>query len=145
MVELMTISKIELQQHYLDTTYSVFISNKKCDIRIGKLLPPAIQEVINKEKFAAVLTAWNPRSQPLSLVENKSRNIELNSKLKEYEVFDALGQGNDLEWLAEESFFIVGISKEQVEVFAIEYEQYAYVWLEANKEVSLIFTNIWHL
>lgn len=139
----MTISKLELQQHYLDTIYSVFINNKKYDIRIGKLPPPAIQEVINKDKYAAVLTAWNPRSQSLSLVKNKTRNIELNRKLKEYVVFDAVGQGADLEWLAEESCFIVGISKEEVEILAIEYEQYAYVWLEEGKEASLIFTDVW--
>lgn len=143
LVVLMSNSKLELQQHYLDTTYLVFINDEQYDIKINKLLPPAIQELIKKEKTAAVLTAWNPRSQKLSLVENKSRNLELKRKLNNYLVFEAAGQGADLEWITEESFFILGVSKKDVELLAVEYEQYAYVWLQSGNLASLEFSSIW--
>ena len=103
--------KQELEQHYRETTYSVFIENKKYDIQVKRPLPIEIQQLINKETTAVILTAWNPRSQALPLAENKSRNIELNAKLQNYTVFTAIGQGDDLKWTAEESFFGLGISE----------------------------------
>lgn len=134
--------KNELEQHYRETVYSVFIENKQFDIKIDKPLPIIIQELINKEKSAAILTAWNPRSQITSESENKSRNNKLHSALNNYTIFKALGQGSDLSWPAEDSFFILGISRKEIEELAVEYEQYAYVWCESNKPASLIFTSV---
>jgi len=139
-------SKSELEKHYLDTTYSIFINEEQYDIKIGKTLPSAIQKLLNSEKSAAILTAWNPRSQLLSSKENKARNNELNSALNQYSVFRALGQGSglsDTSWPAEESYFILGIKKEEADILAVEYGQYAYVWLESEKPASLIFTRLW--
>jgi len=139
-------SKSELEKHYLDTTYSIFINEEQYDIKIGKPLPSVIKKLLDKEKTAVILTAWNPRSQPLSSQENKARNNELNSALNKYSVLSALGQGSDLSdtsWTAEESYFILGIKKREAEMLAVEYEQYAYVWLESEKPASLIFTQLW--
>ena len=139
-------SKSELEKHYLDTTYSIFIDKEQYDIKIGKPLPFEIKKLLDKEKSAVILTAWNPRSQSLSSQENETRNNKLNSALNKYTVFRALGQGSDLSdisWSAEESYFIPGIKKREAEMLAVEYEQYAYVWLESEKPVSLVFTNIW--
>lgn len=136
-------SKIELEKHYLDTTYSIFINEEQYDINIGKTFPSAIQKLLNKEKSAAILTAWNPRSQLLPSKENKDCNDELNSALNQYTVFRAVGQGSDTSWQAEESYFITGIKKEEADKFAVEYGQYAYVWLESEKPASLIFTRLW--
>ena len=136
-------AKQQLEQHYLDTTYSVFIDEKQYDVKIGKPLPPAIQKLVNKETSAVILTAWNPRSKALSLQKNKSKNNKLSSQLKNYTVFNAVGQGEDLSWLAEESFFVLGIEKSEAETLAVKYEQYAYVWLENKKPASLVFTSIW--
>lgn len=140
-------SKSELEKHYLDTTYSIFINEEQYDIKIGKSLPPTIQNLVNNKKSAVILTAWNPRSQPLSSQENKARNNELNSALNKYSILSALGQGSDLSdtsWPAEESYFILGIKKREAERLAVEYGQYAYVWLESEKPAALIFTHIWH-
>ena len=139
----MSNQKQELQQHYLNTTYSVFIEDKQHDIKIGKTLPPAIQELLNKESSAAILTAWNPRSQVLPVSENKTRNTKLNLKLKKYTVYEAVGKGNDPSWSAEESFFILGIKKKDVDRLAVDFEQNAYVWLESDQQASIIFTELW--
>ena len=135
--------KKELEQHYLDTIYSVFIDNNQYDINIGQPLPKFIEQLVHKEKTAAILTAWNPRSQPLPLSENNSRNNKLSSKLYDYTIFKAIGQGNDSSWNSEESFFILGIKRTEVDKLAIEFEQYAYVWLERGKQPSLIFSELW--
>lgn len=135
--------KKELEQHYRETVYSVCIENKQFDIKIEKPLPTIIQELVNKEKSAVILTAWNPRSQIASAEENKYRNEKLHSALNNYTIFKALGHGSDLSWPAEDSFFILGISRKEIEELAIEYDQYAYVWCESGKPASLIFTHIW--
>ena len=139
-------SNSELERHYLDTTYSIFINEEQYDINIEKPLPPVIKKLVNKEKSAVILTAWNPRSQSLSSQENKERNSKLKIQLKNFIIFNALGQGSDLSdtsWPAEESYFVLGIKKREAELLAVEYEQYAYVWLESEKPASLIFTHIW--
>ena len=140
-------SKSELEKHYLDTTYSIFINEEQYDINIEKPLPPVIKKLVNKEKSAVILTAWNPRSQSLSSQENKERNSKLKIQLKNFIVFNALGQGcnlSDTSWTAEESFFIIGLNKAGAEKIAVEYGQYAYVSLEAEKPVSLVFSSIWY-
>ena len=138
-------SKNELERHYLDTTYSVFVDEEQYDIKIGNPLPSVIKKLLDKEKSAVILTACNPRSQPLSSQENKAHNNKLYSNLKnnKYIIYKALGQGDDASWPAEESFFIIGLNKADAEKIAVEYGQYAYVWLENKKPASLVFTNIW--
>ena len=135
--------KKELEQHYLDTIYSVFIDNDQYDINIEQPLPKFIEQLVHKEKTAAILTAWNPRSQLLALLENYSRNNQLISKLNDYTTFKAVGQGGDSSWPAEESFFILGINKTELDKLAIEFEQYAYVWIERDNQASLIFSELW--
>jgi len=135
--------KQQLEQFYRDTTYSIFIEGIQHDIKIGKKLPPVIQKLVHQEKSAVILTAWNPRSQALPLSENKSRNNELYSKFKDHTLYNTLGQGSDSSWSAEESFFILGLSREEAAILAIEYEQYAFVLCESDKLAHLVFTDIW--
>lgn len=136
------VSKEKLKQHYLETTYVVFFDNDKYDIRINEPIPSAINALL-KSQPAAILTSWNPRSQLFSVQENKSRNIKLRALLNNYSVLNALGQGSDASWPAEESFYILGITKIEAEKLAVDFGQYAYVWLEQDNVASLVFTNIW--
>ena len=137
-------NKAELEKKYIETIYSVFINDDKVDFKIGDLVPGAINQLIEKEQSAVVLTAWNPKSQPLSEKHNKKRNNELLLAVQQkHTVLKALGKGSDLSWPAEESFFVIGLSNNEAEQLAIDYEQNAYVWIEADSPISLIFTSIW--
>ena len=136
--------KKELEKHYLATTYSVFIEKKQYDINIEQPLPKFIEKLVHKQKAVAILTAWNPRSQPLTLSENQSRNNQLIDKLSEYTSYKSMGQGEDTSWPAEESFLILGISRAEIDKLAIEFEQYAYVWCDNSNTASLIFTELWN-
>lgn len=137
--------KQELKQHYLATTYSVLMGNNQYEINIGKKIPTQINHLLGKNKSAVILTAWNPRSQAFSSAENNDRNNLLKALLTKnnYSFYDALGQGDDATWPAEESFFIVGMNKDEAEQLAVEHGQYAYVLLESEKPASLIFTSLW--
>jgi uncharacterized protein DUF3293 len=140
-------NKAELEKIYLETTYSVFVNNEKYDVRIGETLPAVINKLLLEVagKSGAILTAWNPRSKTLSSEENKTRNSKLHSYLEnnKYINYKSLGQGNDISWQAEESFFVSGVTRETVEQLAVDYEQYAYVWCESEKTTSLVFTSVW--
>lgn len=139
-------SKAELEKHYLETTYSVFIEENKYDIKIGEPVPLSIQQLIDKnKKSAAILTAWNPASKSLSSQENISRNNLLYHDLIKNTclVFDAIGEGDSSQWPAEEGYFILGITKEEIDKLAVKFGQNAYVWLEKNQAVSLVFSSIW--
>ena len=137
--------KTQLEKSYFETIYSILINGNRVDVNIGEAVPTVINDLLDNNKSAVILTAFNPRSQTFSLQENKSRNNILRAYLvkNNYLIFDAVGQGIDLLWSAEESFFIVGISKEETEKLAVEYGQYAYVWLEKDKPASLIFSSVW--
>jgi hypothetical protein len=139
--------KTQLEQHYLDTIYSVLINEQQYNIKITEDVPSAIKEILElaKEKTAVILTAWNPKSKLLSSQENKERNKKLDLTLRnnDYPVFKALGKGDNL-WPAEESFFIIGIKKEDAEQLAVEFGQNAFVWIDSEEPTSLIFTEIWH-
>lgn len=144
--------KSMLEKAYLATTYSVFIEHRTYNIKIGQPLPTVIQSKVKQEKSAAIITAWNPQSQALSQDENTARSHKLKSQLEKFIVFNALGicaeqtqntRATTQVWPAEESFFILGISKQEAELLAFKYQQYAYVWLEKVKIPSLEFTEIW--
>ena len=82
----------------------------------------------------AILTAWNPNNQPLSLEENTVRNEALFEKLLEYgHPFDeALGY---LEEHSEESYCIYGIGFEEAIELAKAFEQYA-IFFSSTKRVG---------
>lgn len=138
----------DLEQHYLDTIYFIFIEGKQYGIKIGEENLPVINQLFEKENktTAAILTAWNPRSQAIDFQQNKLRNSDLYNLLEEkkYCFYEALGKGKDTRWPAEEGYIILGLSKEEADKIAANYEQNAYVWLQQDKPVSLEYTSIWY-
>ena len=137
--------KSELEKAYLETTYSIFIDDSQFELEIAQAVPVIINQLLKTKKSAAIITAWNPRSKALPTEENKKRNIKLYSRLQEnkYVIYNALGQGSNVSWPAEESFFVLGISKEKAERIAAEFEQNAYVYCEADKPPILGFSKLW--
>lgn len=76
------------------------------------------------DKAFAILTAWNPNNQPLSLKENTGRNTKLFTLLLEGDyMFDvALGY---LDEHREESYCIYGIAFEEAIDLGKMFDQYA--------------------
>lgn len=79
----------------------------------------------------AILTAWNPNNQPLSLEKNTLRNEQLFEKLLEsgYRFDEALGY---LDEHSEESYCIYGIGFEEAIALAKAFEQYAIFYSSAR-------------
>lgn len=140
--------KKELERAYFNTLYSVFSADKAYAVKISE---PIVKEVTTlldntKNHSGVILTAWNPHSNEASRNENNRQNYALSQDLirNNFIYYDALGEGQDTSWEAEESFFIIDISKEQAEHLAVKYKQNAYVWLQKNKPVELIFSAVWN-
>lgn len=79
----------------------------------------------------AILTAWNPNNQPLSLKENTRRNEHLFETLLEsgYLFDEALGY---LDEHSEESYCIYGIGFKEAIDLAKQYDQYAIFYRSSN-------------
>lgn len=76
------------------------------------------------DKTFAILTAWNPNNQPLSLEENTVRNTQLFALLlqRSYAFDEALGY---LDEHSEESYCIYGIDFEEAIDLGRMFDQYA--------------------
>jgi len=141
-------SKKTLVRAYLNTRYSVYFAGETYIVKVSEPPVKGMSALLEKNDihYGAILTAWNPRSHKTTAVENKKQNDALSRYLikNNFIYYDALGEGQDSSWPAEESFFIIGISKEKAESLALEYKQNAYIWLQQNKPVELVFTAIWN-
>lgn len=92
----------------------------------------------------AFITAWNPKSQLLSIQENNQRQKELTQMVKKagFTYFMGEGIGNDPTWTPEESLFILNISKAKAMEFARYFDQNAIVFGVQNESPQLIITVI---
>lgn len=75
------------------------------------------------------LTAWNPKSQPLDLESNRSRNQELLAEIQSnplYLIIPGVGESPDGKW-SEESFLVLGMDEKAGYRLAVKFEQNAFV------------------
>lgn len=114
---------------YLNTTYLVL--RPPFVLRIGAR-NPVFDDWLQAQKAQryAFLTAWNPRSIPLSLNENRQRNASLSDMLHHagLRLFPASGAGDGGDWPAEDSFLILDISPELSVELGRRFEQNALVF-----------------
>jgi hypothetical protein len=104
---------------YDQTHFSITHKSKIIDFTIDTLLSDA-----PLDKAFAILTAWNPNNQPLSLEENTVRNTQLFALLlkRDYAFDEALGY---LDEHSEESYCIYGIDFEETIDLGKMFDQYA--------------------
>ena len=77
----------------------------------------------------AFVTAWNPRSEQLSEVENDERQMALLSAIESLRLNYLVGFGERDDW-REYSYFILGASREIASELASSFEQNAYVFVD---------------
>jgi hypothetical protein len=89
---------------------------------------------------AAILTAYNPYSEVLSLEKNEEAQSLLRKKLSSISkvCINAMGTDAKGEWDPEPSILSLGISLQNAEILADEYGQNAFIWINnADGFVSL--------
>ena len=80
---------------------------------------------------AAFITAWNPRSQPLSDDDNDARQAELLNEIEARRLNYLVGHGQRGDWI-EYHYLVLGISREDAVQLASQFEQNAFVWLDIS-------------
>ena len=116
-----------------------YVKNSGIYILIGKN-NPEIDAILEdyEENSWAFITAWNPHGQPLSREENLERQIQLLLEIKDYILMEGRGESTDGIWY-EDSFLVLGISKNDALSTAEKYEQAAILYGEYQKEGELLF------
>ena len=128
-----------LIQKYLDTDYIISddppllmkIGEQSDDLRV--LLGSMGVE------SAALITAWNPRSEQLTDDENDDRQGMLLTDIEKIRLNYLVGYGQLDDW-QEYSYLVLGIVQDQATAMATRFEQNAYVWIGPAGIPELITT-----
>lgn len=85
---------------------------------------------------AALLTAYNPRSQPRPAPENEAAQASLLAALGRHPCFGAEGRGEG--WPPEPSVLALGVARTEAAALARRFHQHAYLYLEPRRLVELV-------
>mgnify|MGYP002636061470 FL=1 len=79
---------------------------------------------------AAYITAWNPGGSRLTLDDNYDRQAELLAAIetRRLNYFVGTGEHPTGDW-SEESYLVLGISRDDADDLATQFDQQAYVWI----------------
>ncbi len=120
----------ELRRAYQNTDFHVF-ADEPLVLRPGETCPDADKLLVDAgQTYAAVLTAWNPRSAETDRRVNEAAQACLEEKLSglELSAIPAEGRGRDGNWPPEPSLFILGATPGIAQQLAHEFRQAA--WLQ---------------
>jgi len=121
-----------LVRAYREAIYIVNEGDEAISLRVGEASHELAKLMyLHKAQTAAVLTAYNPYSQPKSLEENESSQSKLKNalSLKSISCINAIGTDAKGEWDSEPSILALGISLQDAEILADEYGQNAFIWI----------------
>jgi hypothetical protein len=133
----------ELIEAYRQTRYCVGLGDapEKC-LRIGERSAWLDQQLtLAGQRSAVFITAENPRSKRLDEEENCQRTAALRDLLSiaGYQFLPGYGIGQTSDWPPEESFLVLGVTREAGRDLASRFEQNAFLFAAAGDVVELVF------
>ena len=130
----------QLQKAYQQAHYYVF--EPPLLLRIGEN-QPALDQLLAKYQCqgAAFITAFNPRSMPLSVAENEHRQRVLLEQLDQSGWLFYKGQGLDPQgkWPPEEAVLILGINQNEALSMGQSFDQNAVVYHHLGSTSELLW------
>ncbi len=130
----------KLRIAYQQTNY--FVPELDISIKID-LNCKALEDLLQACKLEtwAFITACNPRSVSLSDLENQNRQKELKGIFEKggLPFWGGVGIGMDSDWEPEESFLVLGISKEEAMKLGQQLHQNAIVFGRKGGQANLIW------
>ena len=131
-----------LIQAYKSTNYRV-LTEPEFTLKVGK--PSAtLDDVLRSHGVtsASFITAWNPFSKELELKDNRLRNQALVKRAKALGVVlaDGFGAWPDDPEKGEESYLLIGVTRDDAIALANEFEQNAIAYAELGNPVELVIT-----
>lgn len=131
----------KLEEAYFNTSYWVEDVKKPFSFRVGKS-SPQLEDLLKRHGTAtwAYVTAYNPRSIPLTPVENERRNAELLHVVQDmgYRTLSGHGVGDDGMWPPEKSLLILGIDRHTAYELGRSFGQNAIVVGEEGRPPELL-------
>jgi hypothetical protein len=127
----------ELIQAYAETEFKVAADN--ITVKVGTH-NPALEQLLTKynTECAAIITAYNPHSIPLTLEQNIALNGRLLYDISHHDIILCTGIHPSNEWPPESGYIILGISQDYATTLAKKYSQNAYVWIPDNTIPELV-------
>lgn len=129
-----------LMQAYKNALYVARLPHATIELRVGEPCPLLADWLVAQGvKTAAFLTAFNPRSEVLSLQENESRHAQLLAAIAQLGLPACDGYGTDEggDWPREISALVTGITLAQAMLLAEKFAQNAFLFFVANGVVEL--------
>jgi Protein of unknown function (DUF3293) len=125
---------------YLETDYCVF-GEYPFILRVGiasELLANLYKHF--QASCGVFVTAFNPLSIDIGEAANSVRQVDLAKELNRRNLtyFDSVGKHPSGEWMAELSYFVLGLSLEAAKVLGEKYDQNAVVWCGSDTIPRLI-------
>jgi hypothetical protein len=114
---------------YRATDYRVRLTGGGwASIRVGEPLPDALHNLVGHHHWG-YLTAWNPRSQPMALSQNRLAQRRLLQHLMQYPGVRAVhvGVGVGVDGWHESSLLVVGPTASELDALGRIFGQNAYV------------------
>jgi len=137
----MTTIDPDLLRAYRDADYVIFNEAEELIVHIDESNLP-VDELLRQldVRSAAIITAWNPRSQVCPDAENQAAHEQLESAVARLRLTALPAEGRDPTgaWTPEQSLFITGIQRHQATALAARFGQNAYVWLERRRPAELV-------
>ena len=132
----------ELDAAYRATSYRVFLPGGFAELRIDQ--PNALLRAWLEQtgcSMFAIITAYNPGSQPVDAVHNAERQSQLECELLEgnYEPYAGENVPDDERWPVEESCFVPDVTPEDAGALAADFGQNAIVYGGADGIPHLIW------
>lgn len=129
-----------LHDAYMSTCYWVDV-NPPFYLKVGFYSAPLKQLYQHYHvDSSAFISAYNPHSQAVSLETNQHAHHYLYQRLSsQYVLISGRGQGDSAQkWPAEESFLVLGISREEAIKTEVEFHQNAIVFADKNAVPKLL-------
>ena len=131
---------LDLIDAFLETDYHVY-GQPTFILKIG-MPSHALEQLyqLHKQECAAFLTAWNPYSQSFTEAENSVLQKKLLRELTKRSllVIPGVGKHQHGTWAGEDSFLILGISREDACVLGQDFQQNALVWCGSDTIPQLV-------
>jgi hypothetical protein len=130
-----------LRAAYASTHYEVETCAGPKTLRVGEASPPIPLEGGLMGGRVAIVTAWNPFSQPLAAAQNAARNARLKAEVERVgrRHLPARGRDPSGEWPPEESLAIVDPTDEELDGWMFLFGQNAVVLADAAGVARLRF------
>ena len=131
-----------LLEAYLGSTYRFRESGRAVELRIGvRSENLATFHAARSVQSSALITAWNPRSEPLPEAENQRRNARLEADVRALGLDCVPAEGREGDW-KELGFLVPGISLAVARDLARKHEQNAFVFATEAATPQLILTGL---